>query len=61
MLSVALPAPPGVDAVPVWTGTSFLLGATSRRVLAFGSDESGWSDQLYELHEDLVGDDHLLR
>jgi SAM-dependent methyltransferase len=60
MLSVALPAPPGVDAVPVWTGTSFLLGATSRRVLAFGSDESGWSDQLYELHEDLVGDDHFM-
>src|ERR1700689_3999172 len=60
MLSVALPAPPGVTTVPVWTGTGFQLGATSRRVLAFGTDESGWSDELYELHEELVGDDHFM-
>jgi|HubBroStandDraft_1064217.scaffolds.fasta_scaffold00077_42 SAM-dependent methyltransferase len=54
-LSVALPSPPGATELPVWTGSGFRLGGTSRRVLAFDLGESGWSEQLFELHQEHAG------
>jgi SAM-dependent methyltransferase len=59
-LSVALPSPPGTNEVPVWTGTDFRLGGANRRVLAFDVGESGWSDDLFELHQEHAGGDHFI-
>jgi SAM-dependent methyltransferase len=59
-LSVALPPPHGTNEVPVWTGADFRFGGTSRRVLAFDLGESGWSEQLFELHQEHVGGDHFI-
>jgi len=58
-LSVVLPPPPGSNDVPIWTGTDFRLDGSNRRVLAFDVGESGWSEALFELHQDHVGDDHF--
>ncbi len=59
-LSVALPPPPGSTDVPVWTGTAFQLGPTTHRVLAFEQNETGWSDDLFALHQAHVGGDHFI-
>jgi SAM-dependent methyltransferase len=60
MLSVDLPPPPGATQAPVWTGTEFRLGATTRRVLAFDVGETGWSEQLFQLHQEHAGGDHFM-
>src|SRR5258708_7543657 len=36
---------------PVWNGGAFVRSGTSTRVLAYEVGESGWSDELTELHE----------
>jgi len=36
---------------PVWTGGAFVRSGKSTRVLAYEVGESGWSDELTELHE----------
>jgi SAM-dependent methyltransferase len=59
-LSLALPPPPGQPHVPVWTGTEFRLGPGSQRVLAYETGASGWSEELFRLHEDQVGGDHFI-
>jgi SAM-dependent methyltransferase len=59
-LSLALPAPPNQPHIPVWTGTEFRLGSSSRRVLAFETGASGWSEQLFRLHEEHIGGDHFI-
>src|ERR1700733_2057955 len=59
-LSVALPPPPGSSEAPVWTGREFRLGGTSRRVLAFDLGESGWSEELFELHQKHASGDHFI-
>jgi SAM-dependent methyltransferase len=59
-LSVALPPPPGMSEVPVWTGAEFRLGSTKQRVLAFDLGQSGWSEDLFHLHQDQVGGDHFI-
>ena len=60
LLSVALPPPPGSTEVPVWTGTAFRLGSAIHRVLAFEQDRSGWSEDLFALHQAHVGGDHFI-
>jgi SAM-dependent methyltransferase len=36
---------------PVWSGSAFIRSGESTRVLAYEVGESGWSDELTELHE----------
>jgi SAM-dependent methyltransferase len=36
---------------PVWSGSAFIRSGESIRVLAYEVGESGWSDELTELHE----------
>ena len=36
---------------PVWNGGAFIRSGKSTRVLAYEVGESGWSDELTELHE----------
>ncbi|MGB8841723.1 MAG: methyltransferase domain-containing protein [Aliidongia sp.] len=59
-LSVALPSPPGTAEPPVWTGREFRIGQTSRRVLSFEVGESGWSEELFALHQEQAGGDHFI-
>lgn len=44
------PVSPGQD-VPVWNGSAFVHSGSSTRVLAYEVGESGWSDELTDLHE----------
>jgi SAM-dependent methyltransferase len=60
VLSIALPLPPGASERPVWTGTEFRVGDASHRVLAFERDQSGWSEDLFALHEAVAGGDHFI-
>jgi SAM-dependent methyltransferase len=39
------------EASPVWNGGAFIGSGKSTRVLAYEVGESGWSDELTELHE----------
>lgn len=53
------PPPPGT-ATARWTGTAFTVGGETRRVLAYGSSPSGWTDDLTDLHEATAGTDHFI-
>ena len=53
------PPPPGV-ATARWTGTTFAVGGETRRILAYGSAPSGWTDHLTDLHEATAGADHFI-
>src|SRR4051794_19412882 len=44
------PVSPGGSS-PVWNGEAFTLSGTAMRVLAYEVGQSGWSDELTELHE----------
>jgi SAM-dependent methyltransferase len=46
--------------VPRWTGDDFLIGHEHARVLAYGANPSGWTDELTELHEGAAGADHFI-
>ncbi len=58
-VDVDFPPPPGV-ATARWTGTAFAVGGETRRILAYGSAPSGWTDHLTELHEATAGADHFI-
>src|SRR5262245_50242472 len=47
------PVSPG-EAQPVWNGGAFMRSGKSTRVLAYEVGESGWSDELTELHESVA-------
>src|SRR3954452_20739373 len=47
------PLTPGEDP-PVWNGGAFIRCGKSTRVLAYEVGESGWSDELTELHESVT-------
>ena len=51
------PAPAG-QAKPRWTGSGFSIGETQVPVLRYGDTDSGWSDGLTDLHENVAGSDH---
>jgi 2-polyprenyl-3-methyl-5-hydroxy-6-metoxy-1,4-benzoquinol methylase len=46
--------------VPVWTGAGFLIDGRLEPVLAYGSDASGWSDELTEMHDETSGGRHFI-
>ncbi len=52
------PAPPGTSVSPRWNGRSFDVGGETRRILAYATDSSHWSDNLTSLHETEAGRDH---
>lgn len=56
----ALPPVPDHPGTPVWTGGGFLVGGQLRRILAYGSHPSGWTDHLTDLHEATAGDTHFI-
>lgn len=43
---------------PQWLGTGFRVGDDELHVLPYHAGESGWSDDLTQLHEESAGDDH---
>jgi ubiquinone/menaquinone biosynthesis C-methylase UbiE len=54
------PSPPGVTARVLWRGDRFQIGDKAVRVLSFGVESSGWTDELTELHEETTGRDHYI-
>ena len=52
------PPPPGTSTPPKWNGRNFEVGGESRRILAYETDQSHWSETLTELHESVAGADH---
>lgn len=48
---VSFPPVSAGDEPAVWTGDSFIQAGASTRVLSYEVGESGWSDELTELHE----------
>lgn len=56
----AFPPVPDHPGTPIWTGGGFLVGGQPRRILAYGSRPSGWTDHLTDLHEAAAGDAHFI-
>lgn len=52
------PPPPGTSIAPVWTGAGFQQGEKSEAVLCYEENESHWSDDLTEMHEQEAGRNH---
>jgi SAM-dependent methyltransferase len=52
------PRLPGTDALPRWTGRSFMTGDSETEVLRFGESESAWSDELTAMHEAEANSSH---
>lgn len=46
------------EPAPIWTGSVFAVGSTTRRVVAYDVGESGWNDDLTELHEHASPEGH---
>jgi len=61
MSALVFPAPTGSGVVH-WSGEKFLLDEGKRqvRVLSYGVDKSGWTDELTHLHEDAAGGDYFI-
>jgi SAM-dependent methyltransferase len=51
MKDMAFPPVSAGEDFPVWNGGAFVSSGKSTRVLAYEVGESGWSDELTELHE----------
>ncbi|MEK7404282.1 MAG: class I SAM-dependent methyltransferase [Acidobacteriota bacterium] len=60
ILPLELPVPPGYFARPVWTGNGFRIGDAILRVLSYGGEPAGWTDELTQVHEDVAGEDHYI-
>jgi SAM-dependent methyltransferase len=52
------PRMPGSDAIPRWTGRSFMVGNLATAVLEFGESASAWSDELTAMHEAEANSSH---
>lgn len=46
--------------IPVWTGMEFVIGSKRTPVLCYHEASSGWSNELTEMHEDIIGADHYI-
>ncbi len=53
------PQGPGKPA-PQWVGNGFQVGSNFCRVLAYSSNEEGWSDDLTWFHENTAGSGHFI-
>ena len=52
------PKPDGMSAIPTWTGKGFQCGERLESVLCYDENESHWSNELTEMHEQEAGRDH---
>ncbi len=59
-LPVRLPAPPGFEETPVWTGRGFVLNETPQRILSYEINPAGWTDELTAIHEEVGGEHHYM-
>jgi SAM-dependent methyltransferase len=57
-LPFRLPPPSAEDTEPVWMGSGFRLGSRVVRVVDYGENLAGWSDDLTELHDRAAGEFH---
>lgn len=58
LTSFPWPVPPGTEGRPVWTGDGFERAGKKEPVLCYTEQESHWSDELTELHEQEAGKTH---
>jgi ubiquinone/menaquinone biosynthesis C-methylase UbiE len=54
------PVAPGDNTAPAWTGTGFMVGDRSMRVVSYQTEPSHWSEDLTALHETESGRDHAI-
>lgn len=59
-LPLLLPAPPGYQDIPEWTGREFRIGKNTTRILSYEIGASGWTDELTALHEDADDEEHYI-
>jgi SAM-dependent methyltransferase len=61
IMEMTFPGPPGSLGAVVWNGQRFVLpDGTTRSVLAYQVQPSGWTDELTEMHEREAGEDHYI-
>lgn len=46
--------------IPEWTGHGFRVGDQVLPILSYGTDRSGWTDELTTFHEGTAGDSHFI-
>lgn len=46
--------------IPIWTGDGFSIGGHQQKILEYGTNESGWTDDLTSFHEDTAGENHFI-
>ena len=59
-LPFPLPPLPGRKDVPLWQGSLFRVGGEEFRVLNYGENTAGWTDELTEIHEDVDDEHHFI-
>lgn len=59
-LPIPLPPLPGRKDVPLWRDSFFRVGSEELRVLNYGENTDGWTDELTEIHEDVDDEHHFI-
>lgn len=57
---IKLPPLPGEKNEPSWDGEAFRIGTRKLPVLSYHESQSGWTDDLTLMHEDLTGENHYM-
>src|SRR3989338_905419 len=58
--SLAFPFPMVDGNNPIWNGSDFCLGNQLVKVLEYGANNNGWTDDLTEFHEETAGENHFI-
>lgn len=58
--TIALPHPTEPSRQVAWNGEAFVVDGAAIRVLAYDVSQSGWTDELTQLHEEVGGSDHFI-
>jgi SAM-dependent methyltransferase len=59
-VALLLPHPSDASRSVAWNGKAFDLDGQAARVLAYDVTQSGWTDELTQLHEDVGGSSHFI-
>ena len=59
-LPFPLPPLPGRKDVPLWRDSIFRVGSQEFRILNYGENTAGWTDELTEIHEDVDDEHHFI-
>src|SRR5258708_22791293 len=59
-VALLLPHPSDASRSVAWNGKAFDLDGQAARVLAYDVTQSGWTDELTQLHEDVGGSNHFI-